>query len=159
MALLVQLVGEALAGVVAAVLLVGAVLVVRLRSLTRRAGTFDCALRAVEEHGGGAAEGPWSLGVARTGSDGVRWWRSRSLSPRPRWSAPRALVEVERLGDGATTGGSSGAAGSVGEPGPVILLRCRSGGRAVDLAMNDDAYTGFAAWLESLPPRDRGAVA
>lgn len=158
MVLLVQLVGEVLAGVVAAVLLVGVVLVVRLRSLTRRAGTFDCALRAVEEHGGGgAAEGPWSLGVARTGSDGVRWWRSRSLSPRPRWSAPRDLVEVERLGDGAGADATSG--GSQDDLGPVILLRCRSGGRAVDLAMNDDAYTGFAAWLESLPPRDRGAVA
>ena len=154
MALLVQLVGEVLAGVVAAVLLVGAALVVRLRSLTRRAGTFDCALRAVDERaeadGAAGAEGPWSLGVARTGSDGVRWWRSRSLSPRPRWSAPRALVEVERLGDGAP--------GSEDET-AVVLVRCRSGGRAVDLAMNDDAYTGFAAWLESLPPRDRGAVA
>lgn len=157
MALLVQLVGEVLAGVVAVVLLVGAVLVVRLRSLTRRAGTFDCALRAVQEHGGGgAAAGPWSLGVARTGSDGVRWWRSRSLSPRPRWSAPRALVEVERLGDGASDATSGG---SQDDPDPVVLVRCRSGGRAVDLAMNDDAYTGFAAWLESLPPRDRGAVA
>ena len=150
MALLVQLLGEVLAGVVLVVLVAGLLLVVRLRSLTRRRGTFDCALRAVDERGAGT-EGPWSLGVARTGSDGVRWWRSRSLSPRPRWSAPRALVEVERIGESEAT--------SADGAGVVVLVRCRSGGRAVDLAMNDDAYTGFAAWLESLPPRDRGAVA
>lgn len=146
MASLVQVAGEVLAGVVALVLLAGALLVVRLRSLTRRRGTFDCALRVVTPHDDGA----WSLGVARTGSEGVRWWRSRSLSLRPRWSAPRALVEVERLG--------AGGGGSVRDARTVVLVRCRTGATAVDLAMNDDAYTGFAAWLESLPPCDRGAV-
>lgn len=142
MAPLVQVVGEVLAGAVALVLLAGTLLVVRLRSLTRRRGTFDCALRTVTPDD----DGPWSLGVARTGSEGVRWWRSRSLSPRPRWSAARALVEVERLSD---DGDGSRA---------VVLVRCRTSSGSVDLAMNDDAYTGFAAWLESLPPRDRGAV-
>lgn len=154
MAYLVQVTGEVLAGAVALVLLAGTLLVVRLRSLTRRRGTFDCALRTVVGRGTTLTEtvlGPdaaWSLGVARTGPDGVRWWRSRSLSLRPYWRAPRASVEVERLGDGAGAAGSS-----------VVVVRCSSHGSVVDLAMNDDAYTGFAAWLESLPPRDRGAVA
>lgn len=151
MALLVQVVGEVLAGAVALVLLAGMLLVVRLRSLTRRRGTFDCALRTVTSHDDAAPEGPWSLGVARTGSEGVRWWRSRSLSLRPRWSAARALVEAERLSD------DDGA--FVERAGGVVLVRCRTSGGAVDLAMNDDAYTGFAAWLESQPPRDRGTVA
>ena len=132
-----------LAGAVVLIALLVLVLVLRLRSLTRRRGTFDCALR--QEGPGGPP--PWGLGVARTGSETVRWWRSRSLSLAPGWSARRSAVTVESRQPVVLDGGGSG-----------MVVRVRSGTAVVELLMGDDAYTGFAAWLESAPPRDRGAA-
>ncbi len=133
--------GQVIASVVVVIALTALVLVLRLRSLTRRRGTFDCALRC----GDGGAHAHWAFGVARTGSETVRWWRSRSLSPAPGWSARRSAITVETRQPVSIEGGGGG-----------IVVRLRAGSQEVELLMDDDAYTGFAAWLESAPPRDAG---
>ncbi len=133
-------VGEVAAGLVVVVVLSALLLVLRLRSLTRRRGTFDCALRS------GATEGEaWSFGVARTGSETVRWWRSRSFAPGPRWSARRSVIDVVSRQPVSIEGGGGG-----------VVVTVSAGSQTVELLMDDDAYTGFAAWLESAAPRDRG---
>ena len=37
------------------------------------------------------------------------------------------------------------------QPGAMIV-ECRHDGVEIELAMSNDAYTGFASWLESAPP-------
>ena len=34
----------------------------------------------------------------------------------------------------------------------IVVLECRASGRAVELALDRAAVTGFLAWLESRPP-------
>ena len=134
--------------------------VIRVVALVRHGGAFDCSWRCVGRGatagGGDAPPSRWALGVAHVGSDALEWWRVFSLSPRPRSTWHRSALEVlERRSP---------------EPGeaPVLftgamVVRCaqRSDGafeQPFELAMSPDAYTGFASWLESSPPRDRGGV-
>lgn len=149
---------SALAGLVAVAVLL---FVVRVVALVRHGGAFDCSWRRVDAASSGAAEGPdaasrWALGVAHVGSDALEWWRVFSLSPRPRSTWHRSALEVlERRSPhpGEAPVLFSGA----------MVVRCaqREDGthhQPFELAMSPDAYTGFASWLESSPPRDRGGV-
>ena len=143
------------------------VFVVRAVLLVRHGGAFDCSWRCVTGSSGvrsgagelgGSAPSRWALGVAHVGSDALEWWRVFSLSPRPRSTWHRTGLEVlERRSPDA------------GEA-PVLftgamVVRCaqrgdgaQAPGQDFELAMSPDAYTGFASWLESSPPRDRGGV-
>lgn len=140
-------------------LVLAALFATRVLLLTRSRG-FDCSWRPLD--GGG---GRWALGVARVTHDAVEWWRVLSLSPRPRSTWRRGALQVTASRD-ADPGGVPGLlAGS-------LVVRCaqRGGsargfqgtdgtdGAVFELAMTRDAYTGFASWLESAPPRDRGGV-
>ncbi len=140
---LLLVVAEVIAGAVVLVAVTALLLVLRLRSLTRHRGTFDCALR----RDGADQGGSWAFGVARTGTETLRWWRSRSFSPGPTWHARRCSLSVESRQPVTIEGEGTG-----------MVVRLRSGTQTVELLMEDDAYTGFAAWLESAPPRDRGAI-
>lgn len=133
---------------VAALLALGA-LAVRRRMLTRRGGTFDCSLRLrSNSHGKG-----WTLGVARYAGDIVEWYRVFSYSPRPgRVFGRRDLEIIERRApQGAETFALLSGA---------VVVRCRDNNAArerngdgeVELAMGNDALTGFLSWLESAPP-------
>jgi hypothetical protein len=113
-------------------------LVTRVRSLGRRFGTFECALRF-------AGRTAWASGIAGYGADRLEWFRVLSLSPRPAHSWQRsALVVVAR-----SPRLRSGRRTAITE----ATVRCR--GAEFTLAMTDQAYAGLASWLEAAPPGSR----
>lgn len=125
-----------------ALLLVVAALVVlglglsRWSSLTRRVGSFRCALRV---------RGRLTRGIAHYGARHLYWWRLRSLAPRPEQVWPRGGMDVlERTAlDPAVVGGP-------------YLVRCRVAGprgdEELELVMTPEAYAGLTSWLEAAPP-------
>jgi hypothetical protein len=132
--------------VVTAVLLIG--VVSRRRFLSRDVGAFDCSLRLGAE----ASPKGWRLGVARYESDRIDWYRVFSVSPRPAESLVRAELDVQ---DRRRPAGQETFAVLAGS----IIARCRYRGDQVELAMTEQAYTGFAAWLEAAPPGQNVNVA
>ena len=123
--------------VVVAVLGVAGVAFSRWHSLTRRVGSFSCAVRA------GGRQVP---GVAHYGAQSLYWYKLRSLSFRPGRTWSRAGLSVlERV---PLIEGRSG--------GP-LLVRCRVAGgpvgleEQVELVMSREAYAGFTSWLEAGP--------
>jgi len=116
-------------------------LVTRVRSLGRRFGTFECALRL-------AGRTAWASGIAGYGADRLDWYRVLSLSPRPAHSWQRsALVVVAR-----SSRLRAGRRTAITE----ATVRCRD--EEFTLAMADQAYAGFASWLEAAPPGSRPGV-
>lgn len=116
-------------------------LFVRRRLLQRGGGTFDCSVRLSSTRAGRG----WVLGIARYTDDTVQWFRVFSFAPRPRRVFTRKDLVVR----------------SRRSPVPTealmlytdhIVVECSSGGRVVELAMSEEALTGFLAWLESAPP-------
>jgi hypothetical protein len=127
------------AGVVIAGL--GALLTRRI-TLLRGGGTVEMSLRV---HPDGQQGRGWALGVGRFVGDELQWFRTFSLSPRPKRVLMRHDLEVtERR---KPTGGESLALmqGSV-------VLGCANPSGPVELAMTEAAETGFLSWLESAPP-------
>ena len=75
-----------------------------------------------------------------------------SVSPRPGASLVRAELDVQDRRRPTPQEAFAVLAGS-------IIARCRYRGGDVELAMTEQAYTGFAAWLESAPPGQNVNVA
>ncbi|WP_369053777.1 DUF2550 domain-containing protein [Kineococcus terrestris] len=141
-----------IAGACALLLLLTLVLVVlRRRRLERRLGTFDCSVRRPA-----AGHGRWALGVAAYRSDRLDWYRTFSLSPRPSCSYARGALDVVGRRDPDEQEAVAVQPGAI-----VVECRLREGLLATDLelAMGEDAYTGFASWLESAPPGQNVNVA
>jgi hypothetical protein len=120
----------------------------RRRYLSRGVGAFDCSIR----HPGATRGRGWRLGVARYRSDGIEWYRLFSLSPRASSAWLRADLNVVERRRPAGPETFALLAGS-------IIARCRIGEDEVEIAMTDQAYTGFASWLESAPPGQNVNVA
>lgn len=137
----IELLVQVLTFVVVVALLALVALAVRRRVLTRRGGTFDCSLRLRR---GSSGKG-WTLGIGRYAGDTVEWYRVFSYSPRPKRVFGRRDLEIvdRRTPDGPET--FSLLAGAV-------IVRCRDGEDLVELAMGNNALTGFLSWLESAPP-------
>ncbi|WP_306321836.1 MULTISPECIES: DUF2550 domain-containing protein [unclassified Streptomyces] len=143
--------------VVAVVVLVVVGLVafgVRRRLIQRSGGTFDCSLRwdapapdAVDTSGKG-----WGYGIARYNGDRVEWFRVFSYAPRPKRILERAAIEV--TGRRSPEGEEELALLS-----DAMILACTHRGTRLELAMSEDALTGFLAWLEAAPPGQRVNVA
>jgi hypothetical protein len=122
--------------------------VLRRRWLSNGAGAFDCSLRSVmAPHGKG-----WTLGIARYQSDRIEWFRVFDLSPRPRQILFRSDLMVQ---DRRSPRGVEAFAVMTG----FVIVSCRRGTSFVELAMSEQAYTGFASWLESAPPGQNVSVA
>ncbi len=126
----------------------------RRRLIQRSGGTFDCSLRwdaPVEETGESGGKG-WIYGVARYNGDRLDWFRVFSYAPRPRRTLERSSVYViaRRLPSGEE---------ELALLSDQVVLTCTLGGTRVELAMSDDALTGFLAWLEAAPPGQRVNVA
>ncbi|WP_436773158.1 DUF2550 domain-containing protein [Yinghuangia sp. YIM S09857] len=99
------------------------------------------------DHGKG-----WVFGIARYSGDRIEWFRVFSYAPRPRRVLERHdIVVIERR---LPVGQEELAllAGSV-------VLVCSHNGVLLELAMSEDALTGFLAWLEAAPPGQRVNVA
>ncbi len=144
-----------LCGAVLLLLLVGLfVFGLRRRLIQRSGGTFDCSLRwdaPAEETGESGGKG-WIYGVARYNGDRVDWFRVFSYAPRPRRTLERADIDVlaRRLPSGEE---------ELALLSDQVVLSCTLHEARVELAMSDDALTGFLAWLEAAPPGQRVNVA
>ena len=125
------------AGLVLLLLAAALAFTLRRLALALTGAWFDCSLRR--------PDGRWTLGVARYRSDRVDWFRTFSFSVRPlrTWSRDDLAV----LGRRSTEGNETTAVLP-----HAVVVRCRHRNEEVDLAMSDDAYTGFASWIESAPP-------
>ncbi|MHA6762919.1 DUF2550 domain-containing protein [Streptacidiphilus sp. PAMC 29251] len=153
---------------------------VRRRLIQRPGGTFDCSVRlkiplptgpvgappvvdpdaplpsgsAPAPASAGADNGGkgWVFGIGRYNHDSVEWFRVFSYSPRPRKVFKRSRIEV--LHRRTPQGQEELALLS-----NAIVLTCLHAGEPVELAMSEDALTGFLAWLEAAPPGQRVNVA
>ncbi len=127
----------------------------RRRLIQRSGGTFDCSLRwdAPKEPEKGDENGKgWSYGVARYNGDRIEWFRVFSYAPRPRRVLERSAIEV--AGRRTPEGEEELALLS-----DAVILACVHRGTRLELAMSEDALTGFLAWLEAAPPGQRVNVA
>ncbi|WP_042392619.1 DUF2550 domain-containing protein [Streptacidiphilus carbonis] len=150
----------------------------RRRLIQRVGGTFDCSARlrvpvldavpvpdvspdaplpsgsAPDPSGSAADNGGkgWLFGIARYNRDSVEWFRVFSYSPRPRRVLQRSRIEVLHR---RTPVGQEELALLSG----AVVLVCRHAGEPLELAMSEDALTGFLAWLEAAPPGQRVNVA
>ncbi|MGW0831837.1 DUF2550 domain-containing protein [Streptomyces prunicolor] len=140
-------------GIVVALVVLGLfVFGLRRRLIQRSGGTFDCSLRwDVPEKPDTNGKG-WSYGVARYNSDRIEWYRVFSYAYRPRRTLERSAIEVagRRLPEGEE---------ELALLSDAIILTCLHRGTRLELAMSEDALTGFLAWLEAAPPGQRVNVA
>jgi hypothetical protein len=141
------------AGVVLALVVVGLlVFAVRRRLIQRSGGTFDCSARFTAPRAGQSPGKGWLYGVARYNGDHVEWFRVFSYAPRPRRTLQRDHIQVRERRQ------PQGDEELALLPG-ALVLNCRHDGQDVELAMSEDALTGFLAWLEAAPPGQRVNVA
>ncbi|MET9374458.1 DUF2550 domain-containing protein [Streptomyces sp. NPDC002992] len=142
-----------LSGLVVALVVIGLfVFGLRRRLIQRAGGTFDCSLRwNVPEEPDLSGKG-WVYGVARYSGDQVSWFRVFSYAPRPRRVLERSAIEVldRRLPEGEE---------ELALLSDAVIQGCMHRGTRVELAMSEDALTGFLAWLEAAPPGQRVNVA
>ncbi|GAA2913482.1 DUF2550 domain-containing protein [Streptomyces thioluteus] len=142
-------------GIVVLLVLLGLfVFGLRRRLIQRSGGTFDCSLRwdvSAERTGEPAGKG-WVYGVSRYSGDRIEWFRVFSYAVRPRRLLERASIEV--LERRAPLGDEELALLS-----DAVVLMCSHRGTRLELAMSEDALTGFLAWLEAAPPGQRVNVA
>ncbi|MFI6641206.1 DUF2550 domain-containing protein [Streptomyces sp. NPDC050504] len=140
-------------GLVVALVAVGLFLFgLRRRLIQRSGGTFDCSLRwDVPEAPDPSGKG-WVYGVARYSGDRIAWFRVFSYSARPRRVLERSAIEVvaRRTPEGEE---------ELALLSDAVVLGCVHRGTRLELAMSEDALTGFLAWLEAAPPGQRVNVA
>jgi hypothetical protein len=135
-------------GLIVAALLALILFAIRRRFLQRKMGTFDCSLRLDRTHPGGG----WVFGIARYTGDHVEWYRVFSYSPRPREVLKRGGIDIverripEEYEEMELLSGA-------------MVLECSQQGRVIELAMSEDALTGFLSWLEAAPPGQHVNVA
>lgn len=137
------LVDSLLLVVVLLVLLV-VVLLVRGRLLTRSGGSFDMSVTRSPD---AQVEG-WMHGIAVYGDAELRWFRTFSLSWRPRYRFTRGDVQVD--GRREPVGDETHAI----HPGHLIVGTENASG-VRQFAMSPNALTGLLSWLESSPPGQR----
>ena len=137
------------AAVLVLIILAAAVLASRRYLLERNGGTVDCALRIP------AGTGAWRLGVLTYQHDSLSWHGALGVLLRPEHVFHRrALAVVSRRP------AEPSEVVTLGPDRVVIEISAKppadaSGsppGEPVELAMTDQALTGFLAWLEASPP-------
>lgn len=138
--------------IVAAALLGLFVFGLRRRLIQRSGGTFDCSLRLADVKEELPSGKGWIYGVARYSGDSIEWFRVFSYALRPRRVLERSAIEV--LHRREPQGEEELALLS-----DSVVLVCEHRGLRLELAMSDDALTGFLAWLEAAPPGQRVNVA
>jgi hypothetical protein len=108
--------------------------------LERSGGTVDCGLRL-------ASRASWRLGVLSYGRDELCWYSALGVLLRPEQVFKRRALSVvsRRPADLAE-------AAALGADRLVVEVSTGSGDARVELAMSEEALTGFLAWLEASPP-------
>jgi hypothetical protein len=129
------------AAILALIVAAAAVLATRRYWLERGGGTVECGLRRPP------GRGSWRLGVASYQSDELRWHGALGVALRPEHVFRRRALEVtsRRL--------PSQAECAVLSP-DWVIVEAKAGlpEDLVELAMTEQALTGFLAWLEAAPP-------
>jgi hypothetical protein len=111
--------------------------------------------RTLIEHGGGSVEcglrlagdRRWRLGLAAYQPDELRWYPVFGLRLRPgEFFGRRGLSVVSRRPADPVEMTSVGS--------NAVVVECATGRPAerIELALSEDALTGFLAWLEAAPP-------
>jgi hypothetical protein len=137
------------AAVLVLIILAAAALAARRYLLERSGGTVDCALRIP------AGSGPWRLGVLSYQHDSLSWHGALSVLLRPEHQFHRrALSVVSRRPADPSETVTLGTDRIVVEvcAKPAADESGSPAGEHVELAMTDQALTGFLAWLEASPP-------
>ena len=136
-----QVVLDAVAVVLALVLLYGIALVTRRRLLSRNGGTFELSYRIRPDRPGRG----WLLGIGRYSGDSLEWFRIFSLAPRPKRSWPRGELAFagQREPEGAER---------MSLFGDHVVVTCSTPEGEVELAMSPSSLMGFQSWLEAAPP-------
>ena len=139
------------AAVLVLVFLAAAVLASRRYLLERSGGTVECALRTP------AGSGTWRLGVLTYQHDSLSWHGALGVLLRPEHEFHRrSLSVVSRRPAEPSEAVALGTDRIVVEvtvrPSPDFLGAPDGPGEHVELAMTDQALTGFLAWLEASPP-------
>lgn len=136
-----QVVLDAIALVVALLLIYGIGLVLRRRMLSRHGGTFELSVRVKTERPGHG----WVLGVGRYSGEFLEWFRIFSLSPRPkrRWSRGQLEYASRR-----TPAGRESASLYADH----IIVECHTPEGVVELALSSSSLMGLQSWLEAAPP-------
>lgn len=120
----------------------GLAIVWRLRALSLRVGSFECALLLPQSR-----RTKWRAGIVHYRLEYLSWYPVLSLGIRPkyRWSRTEFVVldHRARLADDQHTG--------------IIESRCQTLelGEIIIAAPRDD-YHGLVSWAESAPPGYRG---
>jgi hypothetical protein len=114
---------------------------VRRTLIERGGGSVECGLRRARDR-------RWRLGLAAYQPDELRWYPVFGLRLRPGEAfARRELCVVSRRPADPVEMTSVGSG--------AVVVECDTGadgsGR-VELALSEDALTGFLAWLEAAPP-------
>lgn len=118
-----------------------AVVIARRRWIARDGGAFDLS---VNIHAGGQAHG-WLLGVGVYRETTVDWYRTFSLSWRPKYRLPRGELVVEGRREPSVAESYALHHGHV-------ISTCTGPVPVVQIAMTPQSLTAFLAWLESSPP-------
>lgn len=114
--------------------------------LSRAGGTFECSLRMRRKSGGAAGSlRGWTLGLGRYSGEDLQWFRMFSFSPRPRRVFNRSLEVVTRRSPHRAESFSLYA-------GHVVVSVRLEDGQTLEMAMSQQALTGFLAWTEAAPP-------
>ena len=136
------------AAVLVLVFLAAAVLASRRYLLERSGGTVECALRSP------AGRGSWRVGVLSYQVDSLSWYGALGVLLRPEHEFHRRSLSVV-----SRRPAEPAEAVALGTERIVVEVAVRHApdlpgdpDEHVDLAMTDQALTGFLAWLEASPP-------
>ena len=121
------------------VVLAAASLATRRYLLERGGGTVECGLRSP------AVRGAWRLGVASYQVDELCWYGALDVRFRPEHAFHRRSLTV--LSRRASLPAETTVLGP-----EHIVVRLKSDEGEVELAMTQEALTGFLSWLEASPP-------
>jgi hypothetical protein len=108
--------------------------------IERGGGTVECGLRRVGDR-------RWRLGLAAYQPGELRWYPAFGFRLRPGEAFARhALTVVSRRPADPVEETSIGSG--------AVVVECDTGQAAarIELALSEDALTGFLAWLEAAPP-------
>lgn len=120
-----------------------ALLYLRRRWLTGQGGLFDCAYQL-------PSAPAWILGVARYRREQLEWFRSFSMSLRPRHIFPRSTTAYVHQRSPQGLEALALFEGSV-----IVTLQDRATDTTWSLAMAADEALALMSWLESAPPGSR----